>query len=202
MADRNRRAGDRRSPAGTARDQQQRTLVAQQAARLIVEHGLADWNLAKRKAMQSLMIPESAPLPSNDELEAALIEHQALYGGEALRRSLRRQREAALEWMRRMQAWDPMLVGGVAAGWAGAHADVRIELVADDAKAVEIALAGLGIAYRSATSDASAGTTELVVAEPAATIRLSIVNPNIRRSRPRHATQLRLGIDEVRELLA
>ena len=51
-----------------------------------------------------LMLPESAPLPSNDEIEAALAEHHALFGGEAHERSLRKQREQALAWMRRLAA--------------------------------------------------------------------------------------------------
>ena len=63
------------------------------------------------------------------------------------RRGLRRQRTEALAWMQRLAQWEPLLVGGVAAGWATEHSDVRLELVADDPKAVEIALASAGVAY-------------------------------------------------------
>ena len=45
------------------------------------------------------------------------------------------------------RAVGPVLVGGVAAGWATEHSEVRLELVADDPKAVEIELAGSGVAY-------------------------------------------------------
>ena len=116
--------------------------IAQAAARLIAEHGLTDWSLAKRKAARQLMLPERAALPSNDEIEAALAEHHALFGGDAHAASLRAQREEALALDAAARArWDPLLVGGVAAGWATEHSDVRLELVADDPKAVEIALA-------------------------------------------------------------
>ena len=94
------------------------------------------------------MLPANAALPGNDEIEQALVEFHALYGGAEHAAGLRAQRETALVWMRRLEAWSPRLVGGVAAGWAGAHSDIRIELVADDPKAVEITLAGRGSRLR------------------------------------------------------
>src|SRR6266511_1199589 len=42
------------------RDAQDRTRIAQVAARLISEHGLTDWSLAKRKAARQLMVPALA----------------------------------------------------------------------------------------------------------------------------------------------
>ena len=39
-----------RDAAGLGRDAQNRARIAGLAARLIAEHGLADWSLAKRKA--------------------------------------------------------------------------------------------------------------------------------------------------------
>src|SRR4029077_12612764 len=98
----------RRDSLGIHRD---RLRIAQVAARLIVEHGLADWTLAKRKALRQLLLPDSTALPSNDEIEAALTEHHALFGGDAHVANLRRQREQALGWMRRLAPWDPLLVG-------------------------------------------------------------------------------------------
>ena len=136
--------------AGTASAaQRDRLRIAQLAARLIVEHGLTDWTLAKRKAARQLMLPDTTALPSNDEIEAALTEHHALFGGDAHVASLRAQRErgTALDAIA-SRAWEPLLVGGVAAGWATEHSDVRLELVADDPKAVEIELAGHGVALR------------------------------------------------------
>ena len=130
-----------------------RARIAQVAARLIAEHGLTDWSLAKRKAARQLMLPESAPLPSNDEIEVALHElSRALRRRRARRAACARSATRRSRWMQRLAAWDPLLVGGVAAGWATAHSDVRLELVADDAKAVEIALASDGVALRGAAA--------------------------------------------------
>ena len=52
-------------------------------ARLIAEHGLTDWTLAKRKAVRQLLLPDTTALPSNEEIEAALTDHHALFGGDA-----------------------------------------------------------------------------------------------------------------------
>ena len=49
--------------------------------------------------------------------------------------------------MERLAAWKPVLIGGVAAGWATAHSDVRLELEAEDPKAVELALINAGVDY-------------------------------------------------------
>ena len=51
--------------------------------KLIAEHGIADWSLAKRKAARQLMLPERDALPGDDEIEAALVDYHALFGGDA-----------------------------------------------------------------------------------------------------------------------
>lgn len=183
-----------------------RIRIAQGAARLIVDHGIADWSLAKRKAARQLMLPETTALPSNDDVVQALTEHHALFGGAAHAASLRLQREEGLAWMRRLAAWEPLLVGGVAAGWASAHSDARLELVADDPKAVEIALASAGVAYSAlppkAEAERPAVGIQLRIDSPHDAIRLSILTPQQRRHRPRRDDEPRLSIDEVIRLLA
>jgi len=204
--DRARGEGPGRGRGDDVRLVQDRTRIAQTAARLIAEHGLLDWSLAKRKAARQLMLPETGALPSNEEVEAALTTHHALFGGDAHAEALRRQRLEALAWMRRLSAWDPLLVGGVAAGWATVHSDVRLELAADDPKAVEMALAGAGVAYSAAPPGDDASTTgvrgvELFIATPRAGIRLSILTPRQRRNRPRRDDEPRLSMAAVTTLL-
>ena len=77
------RSGRPYGPDPFGRDAQNRARIAQVAARLIAEHGIADWSLAKRKAARQLMLPEREALPGDDEIEAALAEHHALFGGDA-----------------------------------------------------------------------------------------------------------------------
>ena len=184
------------------RVQRDRIRIAQAAARLIAEHGITDWTLAKQKAARQLLLPETAPLPSNDEIEAALADHHALFGGAAHAAALRLQRTEALGWMRKLAQWEPLLVGGVAAGWATEHSDARLELVADDPKAVEMALAGVGVSYAALPSRADDAATHLRIDSPRAAVRLAILSPQQRRNRPRQTEEPRLTADAVAELIA
>ena len=179
-----------------------RIRIAQVAARLIIEHGLSDWTLAKRKAARQLLLPDTAALPSNDEIENALADHHALFGGEAHRIALRRQRTEALAWMRRLARWDPLLVGGVAEGWASEHSDVRLELVADDPKSVEMALAGEGIAYAALAPSADDPAAHLRIDSERSGVRLAILTQQQRRNRPRHDDETRISVDALADLVA
>ncbi len=198
-----------RGRAGSLGVQRDRLRIAQLAARLIVEHGLADWALAKRKAARQLMLPDTTAMPSNDEIEVALAEHVALFGGEAHAENLRAMRAQALRWMDRLAAYQPLLIGGVAAGWATGYSDIRLELVADDPKAVEIELASHDVAYAPLPSrDGDAGT-HLMIRSPARAsrgatfdnVRLAILTPAQRRNRPRKSDESRLDVEAVSALL-
>src|SRR5262249_22718804 len=119
----------------------------------------------------------------------------------------RLQRIEALRWMERLARWNPMLTGAVAAGWATAHSEVRIELEAEDAKSVELALINAGVEYTSAPMAPGAGTqVQLCVNNPGARLRLVIVSPVERRNRPRRGRTSdaadRIGLAQLRGLLA
>jgi hypothetical protein len=191
-------------PDPFGREAQDRARIAQVAARLIAEHGIADWTSAKRKAVRQLMLPERAALPGDDEIEAALVEYHALFGGAAHAAQLRAQREEALRWMRRLSGFEPVLVGGVAAGWATAHSDIALDLVAAHAKAVELALLNAGVAYRTMSADDD-GPQRIHVDTPAGGIRLCVRTPEEARQRPRRdrhgAPIMRLATDELAALL-
>ena len=186
-----------REPFG--RDAQNRARIADLAARLIAEHGLSDWSLAKRKAARQLMLPERTMLPADDEIESALAAHHALFGGEKHATTLRAQREEALAWLRHLAAFDPALVGGVAAGWATAHSDIRIELVADDSKSVELALINGNVVYRVAPGVAQNAAPELLVDTARGRVRLVVRTPSTARQRKRE--EVRMDAGAVAELL-
>lgn len=198
------------SPAGgrafafDGRGAQNRLRIAQVAAKLIAEHGIADWTLAKRKAARQLMLPDREALPGDDEVAVALADYHALFGGDVHLQQLREQREEALRWMRRLADFAPLLVGGVAAGWATEHSDIRLELTAADAKLVELALLNAGVAYRAMHADHD-GAAELFVETPRGGLRLSVREAADARQRPRrdrHGNEeIRLDADAVAELL-
>jgi hypothetical protein len=176
---------------------QNRVRIAQVAARLIAEHGITDWSLAKRKAARELMLPEREALPGDDEVQAALAEHHALFARDTHDDQLRAQREKALLWMRRLAQFAPHLTGGVAEGWATEHSDIRLELVAEDAKAVELVLLNAAEPYRVMGSDRD-GASELYLDTG---VRLSIRTPEQARQRPRREGDTRLTIAELAALL-
>ena len=180
-------------------DSRDRARIAQVAARLIAEHGITDWSLAKRKASRQLASSDRMPLPADDEIEAALADYHAIFGGEAHARQLREQRATALRWMTRLASFSPVLVGGVAAGWATAHSDIHLELSAEDPKAVEIALLNAGTAYRTLGTDRDGAADLLLTGDDP--IRLSIRTPALARQR-RKADDVRLGVVDVERLLA
>ena len=190
-----------RARGGDARAKRERMQIAQTAARLIAEHGLADWSLAKQKAVRQLMLPDSAALPSNEEIEEALATYHSLFAADAHEASLRAQREEALTWMTRFAAWEPLLVGGVAAGWATTHSDIRLELVADDAKAVEMALASERVRYAALPPREDGAGAELLIETPRASLRVAVLTPAARRNRPRRPDEVRLSASALESLL-
>jgi hypothetical protein len=189
------------------RTQRNRSRIAQTTARLIAEHGLSDWNAAKRKACRELGLPDREGLPDNDEVEQALRDYNSLFLPDEQPARLRQQRLEALRWMERLSQWKPVLTGAVAAGWATAHSEVRLELEAEDAKTVELALINAGVEYSSAPAASGARSqVELCVENSRATVRLIIVSPLERRNRPRRGrspeVEDRLGIAQLKALVA
>jgi len=186
-----------------ATDSRDRLRIAQVAARLIAEHGIADWSLAKRKAARQLVLGERVALPADEEIQAALVDYHLLFGGEAHARRLHAQRETALRWMGRLADYSPVLVGGVAAGWATEHSDIHLELCAEDPKAVEIALLNASIPYRTLGTDRD-GAAEILLTGPDP-VRLSIRTATLARQRPRReraSTDVRLAAGDLARLLA
>lgn len=185
----------------------QRTQIAQAAARLIAEHGLNDWLAAKRKACRQLGLPEHEALPGNEEVAQALRDYNSLFQGPAQEASLRAQRRDALTWMERLAEWKPLLTGAVAAGWATTHSEVRLELEAADAKAVELSLINAGVPYVTvAASGRDPHVPQLRLESRQATVRRVILTPQQRRNRPRRdrsaPPEERLTLAQLRALLA
>jgi hypothetical protein len=124
-----------------------RRALAQEAARVMAEHGIRDFLFAKRKAAERFGVVDGAVLPRNSEIEDALAEYQRLFGGEEHVESLYAQRLAAAEAMRALSDFQPRLVGAVLTGTATEHAHVQIHVFADRAETVAFKLMDQGIPY-------------------------------------------------------
>jgi hypothetical protein len=127
-----------------ARLKERRQRLAQEAARLMAEGGLRDYQQAKRKAALRLGITDEASLPRNLEIDEALREYQRLFqpdNGSALRQ----RREAALQALEFFAGFEPRLVGPVLDGTADARSPVALHLHSDDADAASRFLEQHGI---------------------------------------------------------
>lgn len=125
-----------------------RERIAHLAAKLMAEDGIEDFAMAKRKAARQLGIVDASCLPGNAEIESALRQYHAIYQEDEQRERIAALRRQALAEMRRLERFDPHLIGPVLAGTAVRHAAVELILFADSDKEVELFLLGQGIAYK------------------------------------------------------
>lgn len=125
--------------------------VAQEAARLISEHGIRDFRHAKIKAAERLGVGDEQSLPRNREVEDALREHQRLFHGASQPSVLALRREIAREAMHFMAEFAPRLVGDVLHGTANTHSPIQLHLFTDDADAPGRFLDSRGIAHEHGT---------------------------------------------------
>ncbi len=123
-------------------------MVAQEAARIIVDHGVRDYRVAKQKAAERLGVNSRGALPGNAEIEAAVAEHLQIFGGEAHEDRLRLMRVAALSAMDLLAAFSPRLVGPVLSGTADGNSAVNLHVFTDSPESVALELDQIGVNYR------------------------------------------------------
>lgn len=130
------------------RDAHWRQEYVQEAARLMADGGIQDYELAKRKARDRLRLPAGFPAPRNQDIEAALIEYRALYGGARHDEDLRNLRRLAADAMSALGDFRPRLVGPVLSGAADGASAVCLHLFADAPEDVALYLIEQRIPFR------------------------------------------------------
>jgi hypothetical protein len=125
-----------------------RQVLAQEAARIIVEQGIDDYRVAKIKAAERLGMSEHGSLPGNTEIEKAVSEHLLLFGRESYVDLLRSLRHAALSAMEMLAPFTPRLVGPVLHGTASANSAVNLHVFADNVEMVAFYLQEGSVQYR------------------------------------------------------
>ena len=126
-----------------------RQMLAQEAARIIVDQGIQDFRTAKTKAAERLGMSDRGSLPGNSEIERAVSEHLRIFGRESHSDLLRTLREAAISAMERLSIFTPRLVGPVLNGTAAANSPINLHVFADDSETVAMTLQAQNISYRS-----------------------------------------------------
>ena len=123
-------------------------MVAQEAARIIINHGMRDYRLAKQKAADRLGVNTRGFLPGNAEIETAVAEHLQIFGGDSHQHHLRFMRVTALAAMELLTTFAPRLVGPVLAGTADMYSVINLHVFADSPEAVAMQLDEMGLQYR------------------------------------------------------
>jgi hypothetical protein len=127
-----------------------RLTLAQEAARIMADHGVDDFLLAKRKAADRLRVRDQSALPSNVEIATALAEHHRLFQASTHPNVLRDLRQTAIGLMKLLTEFEPRLVGAVLDGTATKHSEINVHVFADQAETVAMRLMEYGISAKHA----------------------------------------------------
>ncbi len=119
-------------PASNKSIQKLRLEIAQIAASLVAIDGVNDYITAKRKAARRLGVPAGRHMPTNHEVEQALIGYQTLFQTDFHPGKLKELRNCALKAMRFLQQFEPRLVGPVLSGTATEHSVISLHLFSDE----------------------------------------------------------------------
>lgn len=129
---------------------QLRQAVTQEAARIMAEHGVEDYLLAKRKAAEKVGVTDLSALPKNSEIELALQAYRRLFNSQSHADDLTALRQSATQLMLLLKEFQPRLVGSVLTGTASAHSEINVHVFADQAESVSMRLQEHGIDHHHA----------------------------------------------------
>ncbi|AHE99354.1 hypothetical protein [Thioalkalivibrio paradoxus] len=196
----------------SAPESRTRQLLAEEAARIILDEGVRDYGLAKRKAAEHLGIDARRELPANTEVESALLERSRLFATADTRREYRDRLRAAMLVMERLSEFEPRLVGPLLQGVLQPQAVINLHGFADTVEEVIIRLGDRGISCRTGERQYRGGGAGLRVpylgfrGPDDTQIELTVFpTDGIRQAPPSPVDgrpMRRLGLSRVRELLA
>ncbi len=162
-------------PHRDSRSRQARARIADLAAQYVAEHGLRDYGMAKRKAARQLGLPDSQDLPSNEEVDAALLERANLFLPGEQDATLAELRAQALEVMDLLARFEPLLSGPVVSGAVTPHSLIELDIHVDSSKDFEQFLLNQEIDFK--VQDRGGRMAYLLYAEPAdVLVRLQAVD--------------------------
>lgn len=129
-------------------------LIAQEAARLIIEDGILNYQSAKLKAANRFDVKcTTRKLPGNDDIDRAMQQYHQIYSGGQQQQRLTQQRSAALEAMEFLEPFSPHLSGPVLTGVAGQNCPVILHVFAETPETIIIALLDAGIPFDEKSHD-------------------------------------------------
>ncbi len=187
-----------------------RHLITEEAARIILDEGVIDYGLAKRKAAERLGAAQTRNLPRNAEIDDAVRARQRLFDDDSRRTELLRLRTVALDAMNLLEPFEPRLVGPVLEGVVNGRDEVTLHVFADSVEEVIFHLEDRGIRWRGEerrlrTAQGHTAYPVVVFPGPAAQVEAVVFPVKGIRQAPQSPVDgrpmRRAGIREVRGLL-
>ncbi len=108
-----------------------REQLAEEAARLIHDHGIQDYGLAKRKAAERFGVRAAGALPSNSEIESRVIERQRIFEPDGHTERAIELRRIAADLMQLLEAFQPRIAGPVLSGAITVSTSIELHLFTD-----------------------------------------------------------------------
>jgi hypothetical protein len=105
--------------------------VADEAARVMAEHGIRDFALAKRKAAERLGLGARGALPSNAQIQERLAARQRLFEPDVHDARIAKLRRVAAGVMDLLEQFRPRLVGAVLDGTATINSAIELHVFSD-----------------------------------------------------------------------
>lgn len=136
------------SKKGASGSDRARLVLAQEAARIIVEQGIDDFRIAKTKAAERLGMRTRGALPRNSEIETAVSEHLLLFGGESHIDLLQNLRRSAITAMEILLQFEPRLVGPVLQGTANENSTINLHVFTDTPELVAFRFDEITLSYK------------------------------------------------------
>lgn len=133
---------------GSSKEKQMRIRLAQEAARILLESGGQDFLVAKRKAALHLGAEDTRNMPSNSEIEQALMEYQRLFRGSSQPQILEALRREAIKAMEFFEDYRPKLVGPVLHGTADKNTPITLHITAPTVEEVGLYLLHFQVPYK------------------------------------------------------
>lgn len=105
-----------------------RQRLAYEAARIMVEQDLSDFERARRKAAERTGILDRRHWPSNEAIQEAVLTQRRLFEGPNHAGDLERMRQGALRAMHNFARFSPHLVGGALNGTGNFEQGIQVYL--------------------------------------------------------------------------
>jgi len=117
-----------------------RQRIAYETARILADGSCQDIRVARRKAAERSGIKSRFELPTEEEIELALKEHQLLFQREQQSAVLDNLRQQAMAAMKTLACFNPRLVGSVLTGTAEPYNKIQLHLFAETTEEVILSL--------------------------------------------------------------